>query len=198
MASTSQKPRGIFGHLFIQSIQYIGGANLHVDNGDFDLSGGNGMNAVEGFPQISKLIVSSVVHPIQNTIWSRNDVSSLIVLVAEALFNLGKALKSKKKANSVKFTDTIFHWHAEWDTCFPDVSYFPKLHDDFQYPPFVQKMSSTNVLWRRVLNQAVYATKQMFKTSFARLNSSLKEGMAEPIRAAKKWLAGKPRGSYNV
>ena len=42
------------------------------------------------------------------------------------------------------------------------------------------------------------STEQIYKSSFAQSNSSLKEGMVKPGRAVKKQLTGKRHGSYNV
>lgn len=128
--------------------------NRCAENGGFDLSDSDGMNAMECFPHISKLIVASVdtmSDPKYNMIKER---FKQFDRVAEALFNWGKTLKSQKKVNLVNFTDMMLHWHAKWDESFPNIPYFPKLYDGFQYPPFVQKMSFADVLWTRVLNQA--------------------------------------------
>ena len=35
--------------------------------------------------------------------------------------------------------ESMLYWSATWDNVFPDVPYFPKKHDDFHIPPFVDR-----------------------------------------------------------
>ena len=205
-----KKPHGILEFLLIQLIKYLVGADLRKENGGFDLSGGDAMDTLECFPHISELIVASIgpSNPRYEEIKNRFDEFER---VAEALLNWGKALKSQERVDPVKFLDTQLYWTGTFDEVFPATPYFPKKHDDAHFPPFVDEYEfcgrgstegneSNGVRRKQILERlkSIVSTAQRYRSTFARTNSSLKEGMPAIEAAITKRMSGTKRGRYNV
>ena len=120
----------------------------------------------------------------------------------------GTTLKSPKKVIPRDFLDSMLYWSATWDNVFPDVPYFPKKHDNFHLPPFVDRYhfcgkgstegsESSGVRKKRItdLIKSMRTTTQKYTTTFARANASLKEQMSEPSTAITTQMTGKKEGA---
>ena len=210
MLPSCKKPHGILEFLLIQLIKYLVGVDFRKENGGFDLSGGDAMDTCECFPQISKTIVSSI-DPSDPSYQHVKHLFDGFERVADCLLNWGRALKSQERVAPARFLDTLLLLIATWDDVFPDVPYFPKMHDNFHYPPFVlyfefcgrgsaEGSESSNVRRKEIMDRlkSVISMKQKYSTSFARTHSSLKDGMSRPAAAIAKQMSGKKRGKRAI
>ena len=131
--------------------------------------------------------------------------------LAKKLYVLCRLMKSQDKLDSETFDDAVLDFIIAWNSVFPDIPYFNKLHFVMMHlPDFVEDWeicgrasaeSHESVHARFARRKAnvsrMVSTVQRYKTLFSRSVANLRDGIAEKQAIINK-KKGNKRGKYNT
>ena len=174
LSPSSKRPRGLLEFVLNKSIELFSGAFMAEHSG-FEQTNGRALKSLEKFKEIASVCVASYesTHPLHNQVKER---FAEYEVVAEKLYTLCKLMKSQKKLSCEEFDAAVAHFIDAWNTTFPNVPYFNKLHFVMVHLPLFVKEYGFCGRASGESHESVHARIARIKACIKRMSSSTQMG----------------------